>query len=139
MYIYIYIHTWVYIHFSRPVYASRDERTTQTCLLYSSLYKGRNSLEMPMDTCSVRSPRSYETAARVLPRPAIAHSHPMWVFRMWCFRMWCFKLPCSKPLTHISLRCEVRTLSVLEGQSTITFKPHILQHHIPELLTSASL
>ena len=41
-----------------------------------------------------------------------------------------------QPLIHISCRCEVRTPSVVEGQSTIIFKSHILEHHIPELPTS---
>ena len=38
-----------------------------------------------------------------------------------------------KPVAHISFRCEVPTPSVVEGQSAIMFKPHILKHHIPEL------
>ena len=38
-----------------------------------------------------------------------------------------------KPLAHISFRCEVPTPSVVEGQSTVMFKPRILKHHIPEL------
>ena len=44
-----------------------------------------------------------------------------------------------KPVTHISFRCEVPTLSVAEGQSAIMFKPHILKHHIPELPTPRTL
>ena len=36
-----------------------------------------------------------------------------------------------KPLTHVSFRGEVPTPSVVEGQSAISFKPHILEHHIP--------
>ena len=53
---------------------------------------------------------------------------------IWCFRMWGFKIVFLKLLTHISLGCEVPTPSVFEGQSTAIFKPHILKHHIPELL-----
>ena len=56
---------------------------------------------------------------------------------MWCFRMWGFNM-CSKPLTHISFRCEVLTPSVVEGQSTIMCRPHILKPHIPELPRSAT-
>ena len=45
-----------------------------------------------------------------------------------------FESNSSKPLAHISFRCEVPTTSVFEGQSSITIKPpHILKHHIPEL------
>ena len=33
---------------------------------------------------------------------------------------------------QISLRCEVPTPPVCEGQSTATFKPHNIKHRIPE-------
>ena len=40
-----------------------------------------------------------------------------------------FKTP-----NHIGIRCEVPTSSVLRvSQLIVSFKPHILKHHIPEL------
>ena len=57
-----------------------------------------------------------------------------WVFRDVAFQDVGFENNSLKPLTDIiSCRCEVPTPSVVEGQSTIMFKPHILKHHIPEL------
>ena len=56
-----------------------------------------------------------------------------WVFRDVVFQDVGFQTTSFKPLTHISFRCEVPTPSVVEGQSNIMFKPHILKHHIPEL------
>ena len=52
---------------------------------------------------------------------------------MWCLRMVEFKILLSKPLAHVSFRCEVPTPSVFEDQQTMSFKPRILEHHIPEL------
>ena len=46
-----------------------------------------------------------------------------------------FRTTGLRPLPHISFRCEVPTPSAVEGQSTVVFEPHILQHHIPELPT----
>ena len=56
-----------------------------------------------------------------------------WVLRDLVFRDVEFGDDRFRPLTHIRFRCEVPTPSVVEGQSTIIFKPHILKHHIPEL------
>ena len=63
-----------------------------------------------------------------------------------CLGMSCFRIQgvglqntSFKPLTFISLRREVPTPSVFEGQSTIMFKSHILKHHIPELPKKANL
>ena len=42
-----------------------------------------------------------------------------------------------KPFTHISFRCDVPIPSLVKGQPTIMFKPHILKHHIPELSKAA--
>ena len=39
----------------------------------------------------------------------------------------------STPFVRNPIRCEVPTPSVLGGQSTTIFKPHILRHHIGEL------
>ena len=57
-----------------------------------------------------------------------------WVFRDVVFQDVGFEHNnISKPLTHISYRCEVPTPSVVEDQSTIMLNPHILKHHIPEI------
>ena len=40
-----------------------------------------------------------------------------------CFRMWGFKLLHSKPLTHISFRCEVSTPSALEANQLSVSNP----------------
>ena len=47
--------------------------------------------------------------------------------------MWGLKIIALNPIAPFSFRCEAPTPSVVEGQSTIMFKPHILKHHIPEL------
>ena len=57
----------------------------------------------------------------------------VWVFRDVVFQDVEFQNTSLKPLNHVSFRCEVPIPSVFEGQSTITFKPHILKFHIPEL------
>ena len=57
----------------------------------------------------------------------------IWVFRVVVFQDVGFQTNMLKPLTHISVRCEVPAPSVFERQSTIMFKPHILKHYIPEL------
>ena len=58
---------------------------------------------------------------------------------MWFFRMWGLTMIVIKPLTHISFRFEVPTPSVVEGQSTVMFKPHILKRNIPELPNGIAL
>ena len=57
----------------------------------------------------------------------------LWVFRNVVFQDVGFEHIGFEPLKHIGFRCEVPTPSLVEGQSTIMFKPHVLEHHIPEL------
>ena len=72
---------------------------------------------------------------RIVPRPDRSNRDLIGRSDMWCFRMWGSKLLYSRPLTHISFRCEVPTPSIVEGRSTTIVEPHILKHHIPELPT----
>ena len=51
-----------------------------------------------------------------------------WVLRDVVFQDVGFQTTSLKPLTHISFRWEVPTPSVVEGQTTISFKPHILEY-----------
>ena len=55
-----------------------------------------------------------------------------WVLRDVVFQDVGFQTISLKSLSHISFRCEVPTPSVVEGQSTIMFRPQSLKHHIPE-------
>ena len=71
-------------------------------------------------------------ALRKLPSPPPRRGKT-WVFRDVVFQDVGFKNNSFKPLANISYRCEVPTPSVVEGQSTIIVKPHILKHHILEL------
>ena len=61
---------------------------------------------------------------------------PPLLFRDVAFQDVGFQQTFVTPLTPIRFRCEVPTPSVVEGQQTIIFKPHILKHHIPELPTN---
>ena len=60
-----------------------------------------------------------------------------WVLRDVVFQDVGFETNSCIPLTvtHLSFRCEVPTPSIVEGQSPISIKPHILKRHIPELPT----
>ena len=60
--------------------------------------------------------------------------HTVWgCSGMWCFGMRGFIILSLNPSPHVSFSCEVPTPSVVEGQYTTMFKPHIIKHRIPAL------